>query len=299
MTSASLVDALSASKRVFQYHDGKGYVERTYNSMILLPDEWASFADKYDDAFIGNLTTFYDVTIPYSQWRRGKDLKVVIPSPQINMLCGSTPTNLLKYMPEHAWDQGFTSRIILVYSNEREIKDDFDTARRERELPSKMVSDFQQIGALNGEFKTDQEFQDLVNHWRVSGENPRPTHPKLVHYNSRRRAHVYKLAMVSSADRGNSMRIDATDFHRAIGWLESAELNMNLIFDEGQTSTDARAMDEIVDYCRRKGELSASGIMAYAMRKVPAYQVAKVIDILVHAGRLSYDNERKSFRYTD
>lgn len=295
MTGASLVDALCASKRPIHSASGS---EQWQNSMVLLPDEWAAFTPEFGNDFIGNLTTFYDV-VPYSQWRRHKETKILIHRPQINMLCGSTPSNLLTYMPDKAWHQGFASRVMLIYSNKREVKDDFDPTRRARELPAEMVQDLKHVFSLSGEFKPDGEFADLVNAWRANKEAPKPSHPKLEHYNTRRRAHLYKLAMVSSVDRGNSLALTAVDFHRALGWLEQAELSMHLIFDEGRASADSMAMDEIVDYVKRHSGLSQTALMTYAQRRIPAYQLTKVIDVLIHSGRIGYDAERKTFVCTD
>jgi len=263
--------------------------------MILLPDEWAAFSPKFDEDLIGNLTTFYDVVVPYSQWRRHKETKIIIEKPQLSILGGSTPANIMKYIPESAWDQGFCSRMIMVYSNKQEPEDDFDPARRDREMPPDMVKDLAHIFGLAGEFKVSQEFRDAVNEWRANNESPRPDHPRLKHYNTRRRAHLYKLAMVASVDRDNSLTILGDDFNRAIGWLEEAELNVNRIFDEGIVNIDAKMMEEIVNYVRRSGGIGEGKVVWFACTKVPSYLVYKIIDLLIHAGKLTRDENTKIF----
>ena len=121
MSAASLVDALVESKRsIIRLPDPP----MEYNSMTICADELSAFMHKFDDEIIGNLTTFYDVVVPYAQHRRGKEIRIKIKNPQLNILSGTTPSNLIKFMPENAWDQGFTSRVIMVFSDERVINDD-------------------------------------------------------------------------------------------------------------------------------------------------------------------------------
>ena len=73
--------------------------------MLICADELSAFMHKFDDEIIGGLTTFYDVTTPYSQRRRGNDIRILIKHPQLSILSGTTPSNLLKFMPENAWDK--------------------------------------------------------------------------------------------------------------------------------------------------------------------------------------------------
>lgn len=285
MKMASLVDALLASKRSI-IDLPNPMVE--FHSMTLLCDEWSAFMHAYDDELVGGLTAFYDVW-PYEHHRRGKDIRIKIPRPQLNILAGSTPSNLLKFMPDNAWDQGFTSRVILAFSDQRITGDDF--AQTRRDLPEGMIHDLRLIYSLQGEFAVSPEYQAAVNAWRDpkgNNENPKPSHPKLVHYNTRRRTHVYKLSMVSAVDRGNELILRVEDFHKGLGWLAEAELSMPRIFEEGLSSIDGRAMDEIVDFIRRQGKPVRHHVLVReAAKRVPLHAVLKVLEVLWLSGRVS------------
>lgn len=283
MKMASLVDALLAAKRTVICLPEPAI---EYNSMTLVVDEWTAFMHAFDDELVGGLTTFYDVVVPYEHHRRGKDIRIRIASPQLSILAGSTPGNLVKFMPDFAWDQGFASRLLLVYSNERIAGDDFLTRRRE--IPSEMIHDLKLIYSLQGEFTVEESYQKAVAQWRANDERPKPTHPKLLHYNTRRRAHLYKLSMVAAVDVGGSLRLTDREFNCALGWLEEAELNMPSIFSEGSTSVDARAMDEISDYVRRqRGPVSEHKIVHFASNIVAAHNIIRVLHIMQVSGRLA------------
>lgn len=289
MTAASLVDAVMSCKRQYTQHypPVPNPVEEFY-SMSMLIDEWGTLLKAYDGDIIPLLTSFYDVNVPFEQWRRGGEVRIKIPRPQLNILAGATPSTLMRYMPDSAWDQGFTSRLIMIYSAEKNTLDDFD--EHVNELPADMRTDIQSIFQLYGEFKVDPSFREAVNKWRDpkgNNENPKPTHPKLVHYNTRRRAHLYKLAIISAVDRGSHYLLDRHDFDVARGWLEEAEVFMPDVFAAGALSVDGRVMDEIEEFVARQDKpVTEHRILRFASDKLPAYSIVGVLRIMVASQRL-------------
>ena len=266
LTFASLVDALVRSKRmVVRLPDSP----LEYNSMYIAADELGAFIHKYDDEMVAGLSAFYDPD-PYSQTRRTHDINIKIKSPQLNILAGSTPTNLLKFMPEGAWDQGFTSRLVMVFSDERIVGDDF--APSSTNHSQSLEHDIRIINSLCGEFEVTSDYRDAVNNWRALGEVPVPSHPKLIHYVTRRRTHLYKLSMISAIDRSNVLILTKADFNRAMGWLFEAEEAMPEIFKAGSSGADAQALDEIKHFIMttdRGSGVSEQRIVNFATRANP------------------------------
>ena len=74
------------------------------------------------------------------------------------------------------------------------------------------------------------DFAKAMHNWKLLGQPPIPDHPKLIHYNTRRWAHLLKLTMVACVDRSNDLRLEVEDFNRAMLWLLQAEKQMPLIF---------------------------------------------------------------------
>lgn len=283
MTFASLVDSLVKSKRAIVL-PGSDPLE--YNSMFICVDEIGAFISKYENEMIDGLSHFYDPT-PYQQVRRTSDINIKIKSPQINILCGSTPQNLTDLMPEKAWGQGFTSRLMMVFSDERAIADDF--AEHENTFSEDLVYDIKQIYSLIGEVKVTAEFRELVQLWQKQGEAPVPNHPKLIHYVTRRRVHLYKLAIIASIDRSNAMILTREDFNIAMGWLLEAESTMIEIFKAGATNADAQAMDEIKHFIlvndRGKG-VSEQKIVRFASERIPLHSILRVVEIMERSGQI-------------
>lgn len=283
MTFASLVDSLVKAKRVI-IHPPNDPLE--YNSMYIAADELGTFVHKYDNEMIDGLSAFYDPD-PYQQVRRTSDVNIKIKSPQLNILCGTTPQNLTDFMPEKAWGQGFTSRLMMVFSDERIIGDDF--APTESSYSGDLEHDIEIINGIIGEFQVTEAYRTAVNNWRQLGEPPVPNHPKLIHYVTRRRAHLYKLSMVSAIDRSNSLILTKDDFNRALGWMIEAEDTMIEIFKAGATNADAQAMEEIIHFIKindRGMGVSEQKITRFASDRIPLHSILRVIEIMERSGQI-------------
>jgi len=117
-----------------------------------------------------------------------------------------------------------------------------------------------------------------------------PNHPKLIHYVTRRRAHLYKLSMVAAIDRSNALILTVDDFNRAMGWLLEAEDTMHEIFKAGATNADAAAMDEILHFVmiNDKGRgVNEQKIIRFAADKIPFNSILRVIEIMEGSGQIT------------
>jgi len=272
MTGASLTDALVKARRDLPNYDKPPLI---FNSMFLMPDELSDFMTEYNPALIGKLTKFFDVD-PYTETRSTGDISRVIENSQLSMICGSTTSHLLTKIPEWAWDQGFFSRTILIYAHCREFEEDI-FAQEIRDT-TELAHDLTCIFSLQGQFKLTDGYRDAVNEWRRKGELPQPSHKRFEHYNTRRLAHVLKLSMVSSADRGDDLEIVEGDFMRGLGWLIEAEATMPQIFDTA-TSIDAKVIDDALYFIGDK-EMPEPRVRRHLSQKIPAKEVKAIMDIL-------------------
>lgn len=295
LTFAALIDSLESAKRsIIRQPEG----ELTYNSMYICADEMGTFIHKYEPEMIDGLSHFYDTT-PYQQERRGREHKTKIQSPQLNILAGSTPQNLTGFMPEKAWGQGFTSRIIMVFSDERILGDDFDNAATP--YTTDLTHDLKIINSLYGEFTVTEAYRNAVNYWQSCGFPPTPDHPKLMHYITRRKVHIYKLSMIASINKSSGLVLTEDDFLQALSWLVEAETHMPDIFKAGAVNADSAAMDEIQHFVRINDlgtGVPEQRIVHFAQRLIPITSILRVIDIMTGSGQLILKRvEKKGTRY--
>jgi hypothetical protein len=296
LTFASLVDFLVKSKRtLIRMPDDP----LEYHSAFVCAHELGAFIHKYDNEMVDGLSTFYDIE-PYAQNRRTSDIKIKMAYPQVNLLGGSTPQNLTAFMPEKAWGQGFTSRMIMVFSDERIVGDDFAPGVEIK--TGELEHDLNIINGLCGQFHVTPEYRTAVNNWKELGCDPVPSHPKLIHYATRRVTHLYKLSMVASVDRDNGLALTVADFNRAMGWLLEAEREMPEVFKAGTTNADGQAMDEIAHYVMindRGTGVSEQRIVHFARERVPIHSILRIIEIMERSGQIACVNvdKRTAVRY--
>lgn len=257
-----------------------------YNSLFICADELSAFMDQFDTGLIAGLTTFYDI-VPYSQGRRVKDIRIKIPRPQLNILSGSTPSNLIRFVPDFAWEQGFTSRVMLVYSDDKPLIDIFKTPFKER--PAEMIHDLKVINALIGQFGWTEEYATAMHQWKLLDYPPVPQHPKLRYYCERRYSHMLKLSMIACVDRTNVLMLTKEDFNKAMGWLLEAEVFMPEIFQSGAGSADSKAMDEILHFVQASGAkgINEHKIINFARTHVQySHNIIKVLEIMERSGMI-------------
>lgn len=279
MTRASLADYMNEAKRVIPKIPGPAI---EYNSLVVIADEFSAFMHEYDSALVAALVEFYDVN-PYSEGRRVSNIRIKIQRPQLNILTGSTPSNLIHTLKDYVWDQGLMSRVIMVYSTDRPLIDVFNEPKKDK--PNDLLHDLKLIDALEGQFNHTQKFRDAMHNWKLMRYAPEPKHPKLKHYNSRRFAHLLKLAMIASADRSNDLCLDVQDFNLAMTWLVEVELAMPNIFKEGSIVPDSRVMDEVAHFVQLQGSVSEHLIRNFVRERVPAMHIEYIMKAM-EAARL-------------
>ena len=292
LTKAALIDALHDAKRQIVRHGlVPPFVE--FNSLLLLISEFGSFMGSYDNDFMATLTTLYD-GYQYSERRRTKDLKIDIPEPQLNFLAGTTPAQFKDFMPEGAWDQGFLSRSIIVYAGEQVLTDIFDVPMAQEKLREDLIHDIRAISELYGQFTVDPAAKAAITKWHMAGGPPTPDHPRLVHYLTRRTAHLLKHCMVASVETSNDLVIREKDFEIAQFWLLDMERHIPEIFKAMVGGGDAKAMDECWHFVwqtwsKEKRPVIEPRVIAFLKDKIPSHSVIRVLEIMVRSNLLKQE----------
>lgn len=294
---ASLIDELNEAKRTVML-PGRVPPTETFNSLKVLSLELGVLLPDYSNDFMNVLTDIYDGT-PYGERRRTKDINISIPKPQLNLLAGTTPSYLKSFLPAGAWDQGFLSRTILIYATEIKKTSLFVSSRENPEERKALGEILKKIGKAYGEFQFSQEAMEAIDAWYLGGCHPAPDHPKLIHYLTRRPAHLLKLCMVSAASRLSKDTIELVDFQRALDWLVEAEAYMPEIFKSMSNGGDLEAIQECWHFCYKlfmrseKKPVPQHKLVAFLQERVPAYNIEKILTIMVKGQLLKEHNVNK------
>lgn len=289
ITKASMMDGLEkALRHVVRPQDTPAVID--FNSLTIMSNELGVLIPAYDNEFINVLTDIYDCK-RYSESRRTTKREFDIRAPQFNILAATTPSYLNNLMPEGAWDQGFISRTMLIYSGRGESVDLFEEAPLNKALYADLLSDLRQIGNdLYGRFKFTEEAIAAFRAWMKDKEEPVPDHPKLQHYNSRRVSHLLKLCMVASASTSNDLIVTLENYAEAFDWLIEVEAAMPDIFRSMVSGGASRVIDETWHFAydrsrKKKGEpVPEQLLVAFIAERAPAHEVMRVLDIMQKNG---------------
>lgn len=289
VTKASLIDALAQAERrvVIPTHNPPVI---SFNSLIITSDELGVLLPSYENDFMNVLTNIYDCRI-YSETRRTNKISIKLDAPQLNMCAATTPSYLNALLPEGAWDQGFLSRTMLIYSGADAPQDLFALNTYDEKLEKDLERDLRHIGQMFGQMTFTQEAIDALNDWHLSGGQPAPIHPKLAHYNTRRTAHLLKLCVVASASQSDDLVITLDHYAEALDWLSEAEFAMADIFKSMKTGGDGAVIEECYHFAytlwvKEKKPVLEHRLFHFLQERTPAHNVERILTVMEKAGLL-------------
>jgi hypothetical protein len=289
ITKAALMDELAAAVRtIARPRDTPPVI--TFNSLKILSNELGVLLPQYESEFMSTLTDIYDGS-RYSERRRSVKDHIDIKCPQFNLLAATTPGHLKDFLPAGAFDQGFLSRSMLIYSGDMQLRPLFGAPVGNDDVYRALRSDLRKIGTMYGQLKFTEDAAHAISTWHMSGQPPRPEHPKLNNYNTRRTLHLLKLCMVACVSETENLTITLEHYAEALSWLVEAEAAMPDIFKSMNSGGDSKVIEECWYYCyqffvKKKAPVPEAHVFNFLQQRVPAHSVERVIEIMVRAGLL-------------
>lgn len=300
MSKASLMDTLNdAKRRVVRPGEVPPYIE--YNSLLVAAREFGVLIPTYDPELLAALTDIYDSKV-YEERKRTREIKFRIEEPILNLLGAATPNYLLTTFPEGAWEQGFSSRIIIIFSGENTLSDPLQERPVNESLFLDLVNDLKVISKLFGKMEWMPQAATAFRAWHMAGGPPSPDHPRLVNYLTRRSTHLQKLCMIASISRGNDLVIQLQDYQQALDWLIEAEFYMPDIFKAMVVGGDSQAIEEcyhfvFTTYAKdERKPVPEHRLIQFLRQRLPAHSVLRVLELMVRSNMIepvSFDDKRR------
>lgn len=297
VTAAALGDELRDAERHIIKANGNP-VSETFHSLLIASDELSVLMPAYENEFMSKLVTLYDCK-PYSERRRTKAENTFrLTKPQLHMIAATQPAYLQNIMPEGAWEQGFAARVVFVYSGEVIRKPLFQTAKQENKgLKKALETDLKHISSLIGKLRFDEEAAAAFSVWHMNDGPPKPDHPKLRHYCTRRTLHLAKLCIIASIDRSDELIITMEDYRCALGWLVEAETYMPDIFKSMRQGGDAKAMEDLwyfayQSYGKGKDPIPEWKLVRFLQERTPAHNVMRILETMTKAEHFKVEHRK-------
>lgn len=290
VSRASLIDSINAAERsILRPSDANPYTK--FNSLQAAVTEFGTFLSAYDTEFLSTLNDLYDC-IRYKESKRHMKTSILMEAPQLNLIAGTTPAWLGGTLPETAWAEGFSSRLVMVYSGERvKVADPFDESPDDDAAEALFIEDLQKVHLMFGQFQFAEDVVEAFKAWYQLDCPPVPEHPKLEHYLPRRHIHFLKLCMILSAGRSSDMVIRMVDYQASMEMLLEAEQSMPDVFKAMRHNSDANVYDEVFAYVytlfmKEQKPIAEHRIIHYIGERMPTYAVTKVLEHMVSSNLL-------------
>jgi hypothetical protein len=244
MTKAALLDEMNEHNRRILVK-GETIV---YHPLCIMASELGNLVNAHDLEFFSLLSNLFDnPDTPHKSRRRGHNSgkPIELPHPNLNILACCPPAFLGDLLPPSAWQQGFTSRLIMIYAPAKPETDLFAVRDEQASLEAELTKGLVDRAKLLGAFRISDEAKKIIQLWISGGLKPVPQHEQLAHYRSRRVHHLLKLAMIAASSARGELHVIGDDVTRAKGWLLAAETVMPDIFRDMGAKSDGQLLGEL------------------------------------------------------
>ena len=292
VSRASLADSLNAAARSILRPQEGTFIK--FNSLQVCAEEFGTFLSAYETEFMSTLNKLFDCT-PYSESKRSMKESLSIPNPQLTIAAGTTPAWLSNTLPESAWSEGFSSRLIMIFCQEIVKVRLFEIIHQDEALLADLEYDLKAIHAMYGQMMIEPSVSEAIQAWYMLNGPPIPEHPKLAHYLPRRPLHLMKLCTILSAARSNEYIIRMEDYQEALDMLLEAETYMPDIFKSMTYNSDTNVIDETFSflwqaYSKEGKGISEHRIIHFISQRAPSYSVEKILNIMIQSGIITVDS---------
>lgn len=221
-------------------------------------DEFGTFLDPTNREQVDSLVRLWDGKLSDRAFRKvtktqGSD---ELHNPWINIYACTQPAWLNNNFPETFLGGGFLSRIIFLHADKKRqrvpllskaIKARIAADPRFGLMPAKLTADLQQMAALHGPFTLTPAAEEYAHanyheQWdKIEGKI------EATGFAGRKQTHLFKLAMVVSASRGDFPLLDAPHLIEADRQLALVEPGINKVLQVVGSKGITKAAAEIVE----------------------------------------------------
>jgi hypothetical protein len=277
------------------YHDPTD-LRRKAPSIFVYADELSVFLTKqsYGEPLIHILTRLFSCPdrFPYETESKGiAELHDVF----ICILAATTPDGVAKGIPESALQEGFASRLIVVFADRSERSNAFpELSPREHELRQWLRSIILDRARLRGEFVLEPEARKWFIEWYDDTyRNEEPMDHRLAGMHGRKHDHVLRVGMLWAGSFGRT-RIYIGDLEAALAMIEKVEATAPRAFFEMGGDDNTIHLNRMMAIMRRFKIIDHSTLLR-KMYPCTADRVRLLIETGLQGGWLQRDPTKSTF----
>lgn len=267
--------------------DMKSGRKEFHASLTIFSKELTVFLGYNNQQLMADMADWYDCGSSWTYRTKNMGTDEII-NVWVNLIGATTPELLQTTLPRDAIGGGLTSRILFIYAARKAKAVVPFLTKEDLVLGKLLLEDLDRIHQLVGAFRPTPEFLDRWVEWYL---DPSQNYPPFEDYRfggycERRPAHILKLAMVSSAVRGDSMSIDVEDLNWAMATTEWTEKQMQRTFSGVGRSQIADTVQRILALLHTTGGMSKTELMQRFYQDLDDFTMRKVMDTLRSMGAI-------------
>lgn len=232
------------------------------HSMFINATEFGSFLGQGSLDMTRFLIKMWDCE-PYKYALKKEEM--VLKNPLVNLLGGTTSSDLATLLPPEAIGQGFMSRIVLVFAANKEKSVPPSKAHKDKKYKKELEETYKYLFYdMQGAMKKSQGANDLED--KIYMQNIKLADTRFIHYSERRADHLTKLSMVLAATR-KSYTIEEQDYAQANNILVETEKHMTNALGEYGLSPLAVSRQKMIEFIQHANGPVTNEILWLMMRK--------------------------------
>lgn len=291
ITWQQLVTSFASAKEEFPYN-GEYW---PMSAITLVARELGSLLNTRDPDLINLMIELWDGAPKYEKETKmsGNDLIIC---PWINVIGCTTPSWISDNLSVQALRGGFISRCVFLYAEGKgKVVPYVDEAIPfdEEKVKGALAADLTKISEMTGPFEITKEAREWGRAWYRKLWLEAKDHysdDQVMGFLSRKQTHMHKLAMVLSAARGDSMKVELEDLVTAELKLQDVEGDMNKVFAAVGKSEAAVQAERLLEFIRKRKEVPYEDAYRFIHAYFPdAQDYEGIVNGLIRSGYVMLD----------
>lgn len=292
-------EALISSLRLVRKGDKGENMQQTCGGVIIA-DELMTLINKksYEAGLASLLIPFYDCENKFTYETKSRGTETVDRA-HLSLLGASTVNSIRESLPSSAIGDGFTSRIMFIYTDDIPPPVAWTEYSAEKtRTQEELVRYLEGLASLKGKvsFTPEAKAFYIEEYERFHKNSDFYNNPLLGAYASRRHTHHLKLAMCMMVSEDPDVILEVKHLEGAKQIIEEAEEHMATVLNQIVTTDIGDMTQEVYQYICSKSPVPRSEVIRYFTHKLDAQSLGKILDTLIQGkkakyGRVSVDSE--------
>ena len=297
-TFESLTQEMVAASHIFKIPGGKDSESYAHSSLIFLLDEFTSIFKKHSEDTVTFLLSAWNCK-DYMRKTKNKGTDP-IRNQCMNLIAGTTPTELMKIQRNEIIGTGFSARLLIVYAEctkERDIKipepDEAQKQAREDILAWLLT-----LSNAYGVVRYSPEAEEYLRAWWKDVARVRVNkHHKLDEYYVRKIDHTHKVIMAMHySDPGFKELVPLATIKRAIALMERTEKNMHIALQGGGRNPLSPVAKSMCAYITKHPGVGLQELLIQYMDDANMEELNEIINLLQAQGLILKDHATQTYR---